>query len=138
MARFYVDNDIARRVVSHLEVAGHDALAAWDARLDGATDDEQFLFAVQQQRILLTHNERDFLLLHDAWRRWTQVWNLTESHSGILVVPQGMRYGIYWDADQISRTVLDLMNQDLPLVGELFRWKEGRWQRRRGRDWILP
>ena len=97
MARFYVDNDIARRVVSHLEIAGH-----------------------------------------DAWLRWTQAWHPPESHSGILVVPQGMRYGIYWDADRISGTILALLNQNLPLVGALYRWKEGRWQQRSGRDWILP
>ena len=53
--------------------------------LDAATDDVHLLAAAQAGRILLTHNKKDFLLLHHAWRGWTRAWGIDPSHAGIVV-----------------------------------------------------
>ena len=72
---------------------------------EGSTDDEQLLVASQDGRILVTHSEQDFILLHYTWQRWAAAWGVTAQHAGILIVPQGRRHGIKWAADAISQAV---------------------------------
>lgn len=38
----------------------------------------------------VSHNAKDFRLLHDAWLRWSAAWGVARSHGGILIVPQGV------------------------------------------------
>lgn len=68
MAHLYFDNDISHRLVPELEAAGHMVLTARDRGLAEADDNAQFLAAVRVSRVLVTHNRKDFTLLHDAWR----------------------------------------------------------------------
>lgn len=136
VAAFYTDNDVALSVVDLLTAAGHLAVCARELRLEGASDDEQLLVAAQQIRTFVTHNERDFVLLHDAWQRWTRAWEITVEHSGILILPQGTRYGALWDAERITRAILDCVARCPPIGNQLLRWKQGNWQRRSGREWL--
>ncbi len=71
MAAFYIDNDMALEVADLLRATGHTAATARDLRREGDSDDEQLLVASQQSRIFVTHNESDFILLYDAWQRWS-------------------------------------------------------------------
>jgi hypothetical protein len=70
MARFYVDEDVALLLAHSLSQAGHDALTTRDAGRLGAGDHLHFLYAVQERRILITHNVSSFSLLHLAWLAW--------------------------------------------------------------------
>jgi predicted nuclease of predicted toxin-antitoxin system len=88
---FYLDNDLAAGVALSLRTAGHVAISARDLRLRRATDDEQLLVAADAGRVFVTHNEDDFTLLHDAWRKWFSAKGVQAQHAGILVVPQGQR-----------------------------------------------
>jgi hypothetical protein len=108
---FYIDNDVSRAVAPLLREAGHDAVSAENLRLDRAGDEEHVLVAAEQRRVFITHNERDFLLLHDAWRRWTTAWHMSQQHAGIVVVPQGRRYGVDWSAQQIASAAADLVRR---------------------------
>lgn len=90
MARFYFDEDISFQVVGLLRAVGHDVETVDDSKLREAKDHEQLLHAFQTERLLVTHNSKDFVLLHLAWIRWSAVWNVDPlpMHPGILVIPQ--------------------------------------------------
>lgn len=107
-----------------------------DRGLEGASDNEQLLVAAQRNRVFVTRNERDFILLHDAWQRWGRAWGVTVTHPGVLILPQGTRYGVFWDAERITGAILTCLTRCSPLTNGIFRWKVRSWQRRIGKDWI--
>lgn len=73
------------------------------------------LHAADHDLIVVTHNRRDFELLHFAWTRWGLVWTVQPNHSGILVLPQ------QWP---VARAVHELTSaaNDLDLRNNLFRF----------------
>ena len=135
MATFSSDNNVALEVADLLRAAGHAAVTARDLGLEGASDDEQLLVASRQGRIFVTHNERDFILLHDAWQRWTEARGVADRHAGILIVPQGTRYGVDWGATRIAQELITGLHRCRPVANELFRRKEAGWERRVGKGW---
>lgn len=128
MAEFYLDHNVARQVSLHLTAAGHTVLTTQNTGLQRATDDEQLLFSAHQGLILVSHNTRDFLLLHDAWRRWTEAWSVSREHAGILLIPNSSPHVSYeWLAQRLDEAV----TLPLPLTNELYRWRTNRgWTRR--------
>jgi predicted nuclease of predicted toxin-antitoxin system len=79
--RLYLDDDsIAGLLVRLLRQAGHDVCLPGDVGLAGAQDAEHLTKAVVENRVLLTHNHKDFKILHDL------VMTVTGHHPGILVV----------------------------------------------------
>jgi hypothetical protein len=55
----------------------------------GLTDARQLLWAVEHDRTIITHNLKDFRLLHEAISLWAIRWGTPNvlRHHGILVVP---------------------------------------------------
>jgi hypothetical protein len=137
LAELYIDSNVALEVAEFLRTAGHIAVTARQLGREGNTDNEHLLVASQDGRIFLTHNEQDFILLHDAWRRWSAAWGVAAHQAGILIVPQERRYGIDWRPEAVSQAVISCLQQGSPVAGYLFRRKEAGWGRRVGRDWIL-
>jgi hypothetical protein len=88
MADLYTDNDVSIPLVNRLQLSGHDVVTVRDLGTRKAGDDEHLLTAAVQRRIFITHNGRDFLLHHNAWRRWAAAWGATAQHAGVLVIPQ--------------------------------------------------
>ena len=87
MARLYLDSDVSVRLAPLLRAAGHDTATTEELGQRRATDDKQLLTAVQEGRTVVTHNRKDFLLLHDAWRRWpTALGTQFPPHAGNLVL----------------------------------------------------
>lgn len=88
MTSLYLDSDVSVHVAGFLRAAGHDAVTTEELGLRRATDDQQLLVASQQGRVMVTHNRKDFVLLHDAWRRWAAAWGFltAPAHPGILVL----------------------------------------------------
>ena len=78
MAGFYTNENIALQVVMELRRLGHDVLTSREAgKANTAVPDAEVLaFAATNGRILLSHNRRHFLQLHQ--RR-------TLPHAGIVV-----------------------------------------------------
>ena len=137
MASFYFDEDVSSRLARLLRTAGHDVLTADDLGLRSATDDVQFVTSVQRGRLLVTHNRRDFTLLHDVWRGWPATFGFVlPPHPGILVLDQTT-------PEALSTAVLRLLIEagaETP-KDELFWWRAtGVWLKRiRGRAWVqLP
>ena len=88
MASFFLDEDVSANLADLLRSYGHTVTDVHDERREGIPDPRQLLFASDRGLIVVTHNRRDFLLLHDAWLTWTHEWRMVHRHSGILVVDQ--------------------------------------------------
>ena len=119
MAAVYIDHDVSAQIATLLRNEGHDVLTTREWRLTRASDDEQLLFASQQRRGLITHNARDFVLLHNAWRRWSAAWQVTAIHAGILVIPQWPRL---LPADA-ARELHHFLVSRSALANELHQWR---------------
>jgi predicted nuclease of predicted toxin-antitoxin system len=78
MARFYTNENVPVQVVAELRRMGHDVVTSLDAgNANSAVPDAEVLaFAVADGRILLTHNRRHFLRLHQ---------HRTADHAGIVL-----------------------------------------------------
>ena len=120
MAQLYTDHNVAVRVAEILHQSGHEALIARDVGLARAEDDEHLLFAVQQGRTLLTHNRKDFILLHNALCRWSAAWPAQPAphHFGILVLQQDI------GAAELSHAVDSFLASAPYLPNELYRWQQ--------------
>ena len=127
MADFYLDHNVALDTASFLQARGHGAFTARGMRLEAATDDEHLLTASHRGWILVTHNRDDFVLLHEAWLRWSGAWGVTLEHAGILIVPHPPRVPIAQAAQELDAFVA----RGLPLRNELFELRStGIWYRR--------
>ncbi|HET8632403.1 MAG TPA: DUF5615 family PIN-like protein [Thermomicrobiales bacterium] len=87
MTDLYLDNDVALQVLPILRAAGHGVWATRDLGRTRASDADQLLFAARNGWTLITHNRGHYVLLHDAWRRWSADWGVRTSHAGIVVAP---------------------------------------------------
>lgn len=125
MADLYLDSDVHGQVAPLLRAAGHDAVTAADQGRRRASDDEQLLAAARQGRIVVSHNRKDFVLLHGAWRRWPPAYGLAlPPHPGILILDQV-------SPRAVADAVVDLLAADppVPLANALYWWRaaSGSW-----------
>ncbi len=125
-ADLHLDNDVALGYQALLRAHGHDVTTAAEAGLESAGDEQQLLSAAQARRILVTHNRKDFRLLHRAWNRWAAAWGVTAEHAGILIIPQVKPAQRPAMAQELSAFV----SSGRALVNELYEWRPGAgWSR---------
>lgn len=87
LAKLYLDHNVSLRLVAPLQEAGHDVATARDFDLARLPDDAQLLTTVREERVFITHNRADFLLLHEAWLTWPAALGVAfPPHPGILVL----------------------------------------------------
>ena len=92
MARLFVDHNFSYRFASSSSLVRHDVLTARDADCEDQPDDAVLLWSVQTGRLLVTHNRKDFKLLHDAWLSWPAAFGIAlPPHPGILVLDTSTR-----------------------------------------------
>ncbi|MHB8644697.1 MAG: DUF5615 family PIN-like protein [Thermomicrobiales bacterium] len=125
MASFYLDQNVSHRIVPILRTAGHFVITSRDLRAERARDDEQLFTAWQNRWILVTQNRADFILIHDALRRWADLWGIAEIHAGILLVSDNLDF-------QMLARILDIFAaSELTIANALYDWKgSGGWVRR--------
>lgn len=116
MARLYVDHNVSRWVVTALRAIGHSVVTAREQGLHQAGDEENLLFATRTDRIVVTHDVADFMMLHRAWLLWSSEWGVNPSHPGILVVYQSIRPVMAQEVDQF-------LHRRLALTNRLYRWR---------------
>ena len=82
MARLLLDAHISGRVIAtRLRRAGHDVRAINEERhLEGLADDEVLALAAEEQRILVTHDVKDFPPLLRSWAE------AGKSHAGCVII----------------------------------------------------
>lgn len=96
---FALDEDVDHHVAALLRADGQDAKSAKELARLGLSDIQVLIHATEREQTLVTHNHRDFALLHEAWmtlrRRWAVEIELVTGHpvvlsrhAGILIAPQ--------------------------------------------------
>ena len=116
MADLYADRNIRGGVRLRLRALGHVVTTTDELRLDRATDDLQLLTAAERGWILLTYNERNYVLLHDAWHRWSAAWGVAPQHAGIIVPRQE------WSAERATAEVDRLLETVALFTNALYQW----------------
>ncbi len=127
MADFYLGNDVSLRLAPLLRSVGHRVTTTRDLGLSGASDDAQLLTVARNGWILITHNRRDFITLHDAWRTWPAAFGLAlPPHPGILVLDQALPDVL---VNVVSVFLTGMAGESW--TNELFWWhRAGAWRRR--------
>lgn len=129
MPRFYADHNVSTHTASALRRRGHDVTMAREIHQERAADYRQLLVAAEESRILITHNERDFSLLHGAWLLWTAAWAVAPQHSGILSFPQWRPTLQDWDSEDAAEQLTTFVEQHPSLANQLYVWRRGSgWQ----------
>ncbi len=102
MAKIYSNENIRKPVIDILKTFGHDILTSYEAGNANLSisDFEVLNFAIQNKRIVLTFNRKDFIKLH----------NKNNNHFGIIVCTED-KNNIEL-ANRIHNEILKL-NQDL-------------------------
>jgi len=88
LLRFYIDEDSAERsLISAFRNSGLDVVTVLDVGRQSLSDQEQLIWATEQNRIIYSYNQRDFCRLHSEFLA------LGKSHAGIILSLQ-KRYSI--------------------------------------------
>jgi predicted nuclease of predicted toxin-antitoxin system len=77
--RLYFDENVPVPLATALAEHGIDCLTTRDAGNRGLSDEEQLMFATQEQRSLVTFNCKDFLSLATRWQE------VGRSHTGMIL-----------------------------------------------------
>lgn len=91
MGRFVLDENFEARTAQELRVLGHDVVTTTALNVRGAPDYTLLLVATDEERIVVTHNVDDFLLLHCIWLALATRWRIEPvqaAHPGILGLTQ--------------------------------------------------
>lgn len=85
--------------------------------MERASDDAHLSLAARAGWILITHNAKDFILLHAAWRRWAREWGAEAHHEGTLVMSPSA------SPRRAAHELLDLVRSHRGLTDELYTWR---------------
>lgn len=96
MSRFLTDEDVSPRVAEIGRGMGLDVVSVRDAGRLGWSDDDQLRAAAREERIFVTYNRDDYILLT---RRFFQD---REPHAGVLIVPGSIPRK---DPDRLARAL---------------------------------
>jgi hypothetical protein len=87
--RVYLDEDVDVLLAPLLAARGIDCLTTLAAGNRQQSDEEQLRFALQDSRVLISHNRTDFEDLAVAW------WGQQRDHAGILLaIRRADTYGL--------------------------------------------
>ena len=117
MAGFYLDNDVAQRLAIDLEALGHVATHAHFRQLDRVPDFVHLLEAATNNLTLVTHNAKDYRLLHGAWTMWPRHFGTEWTHAGILIIPQAR-----WSTQECAQEIDQLFRETSSFDNQIRRW----------------
>lgn len=127
MASLYLDHNVSERLLSLLHARGHAVTTTRRLRLTRRRDQVQLMVAAQRGLALVTHNRKDFVLLHDAWLLWSSEWSVSARHAGVLVAPQRSTA----PTELVAAEIHALITAGPALANELYEWRPGAgWSRR--------
>lgn len=93
-----LDEDVTHRLAGLLRAHGLNADSAKELGRLGLSDVQVLLRAAEHGQTVITHNNKDFRALHEAWVTWRKRWETEveqqsgvridlSSHAGIVIVP---------------------------------------------------
>jgi hypothetical protein len=111
----YSNENIPLPVVQHLRRLQHDVLTVFEAgnANTSISDAEVLAFAVQQERIVLTINRKDFIALHNNYKR------AKKTHYGVIVCTKDD------DFKRFAMNVHTAIESELPILNKLVRVYKG-------------
>jgi len=80
--KLYLDEDVDTKLAPVLRQLGWDTITVADVNRRGLDDEDQLLYATENERTILTHNTSDYTKLNKLF------WNKSLTHHGIIVAPQ--------------------------------------------------
>jgi predicted nuclease of predicted toxin-antitoxin system len=112
--KIYLDDDSAAPLLVRLLTrAGHDVVIPANVGLAGDEDPVHFMYAISNARALLTHNYKDFKLLHQL------VLLAGGNHPGLLAVRRDNDPTRDLTPKQIVRALRNLIAAGVPIRDEL-------------------
>lgn len=120
MVRFYLDENVSEKLIPLLRNGDHDVTSAIQSGQRSVSDALLLLDAARRGRLFITHNDRDFKLLHDAWHAWSTEWigQIAPRHAGILIIRTSNQTVVPVIFDAIQRLLLTVDTFE----NRLFRW----------------
>jgi len=107
----YLDEDVDVLVADLVRARGFQATTTQDAGQVGKNDAEQLVYAVSQQRTLLTHNRADFEALAQ------QYLTAGQTHYGIIIAVRRPPYEIArWLLTVLNHVTADEMQDQLRYI----------------------
>jgi len=103
-----------------LRQLGHDVVHSQEIGMKYEPDDAQLFVAAQDNRVLVTKNRDDFVLLHHAWQRWSAGWGVNPAHAGILIIAAD------WPYPDAAQGMHDFVQRRDFAANQLFEWR-GQW-----------
>jgi len=82
--KLYLDEDISPRVSELLQKKGINAVSAHQKDMKGASDEEQLIAAVNEERVMVTRNRNDFITLT------VRFFQDLKPHFGLIIVPHSI------------------------------------------------
>jgi len=80
--KLYLDEDVPFSFAQTLLNRGVDVITTQQVKNDSLSDAEQLKYAEKEQRVIFTHNKKDFILLHSEYLQ------NSKEHSGIILSDQ--------------------------------------------------
>ena len=128
MVNFSFDADVRPSFRFLLEERGHAVVTAQELGMSSAQDAEVLVVATELDRVVITHNGKDFRTLCQAWPLWRRRWGLPPAkHAGVVAIPQQTLLPYPAAADEIDQS----LPRHLPVWNELwfFDLRSGDWVR---------
>jgi hypothetical protein len=102
---------------------GFDAVTTTQLGRKGSSDPRQLKYASETARVLVTHNNRDYRMLHEALVLWAEEWGVLDRrrHSGILIIDQGPQQRGGSDIAVLTGIGLQVATLG-PMENRLFAW----------------
>jgi hypothetical protein len=124
--RIALDEGVSHPLASLLRSHGYDADSATELGRLGLTDVQVLVQAVLHGQVRVTHNKKDFRMLHEAWITWRRRWTAEvvqaigvqvtlSGHAGILLVPQLPNLNL-------ARIIEPFADANASLPDRLFAW----------------
>lgn len=125
---FALDEDVSHPVARELRNIGYVAESAKELDRLGISDVQVLLRATERNQTVVTHNEKDFESLHEAWVTWRRRWMAEAEttldrpvplsrHAGIVIVP-------HLPKDELVRILGDFASTAEAVADKLFTWSQ--------------